>query len=100
MFIAFIAANRFCQQGPGLLVGLLVCVNYPNTASNQVGSAVRRVRRHVKMPERNTTLDNWKNNQLSIGCDSLDAKIANEIEEKERGPYGVACAEQKRRKNT
>ena len=37
------------------------------------------------MPERNTTLDNWKNNQLSIGCDSLDAKIANEIEEKERG---------------
>ena len=60
-------------------------MNYPNTASNQVGSAVRRVRRHVKMPERNTTLDNWKNNQLSIGCDSLDAKITNEIEEKERG---------------
>jgi len=37
------------------------------------------------LPERNSTLDNWKNSQLSIGCNSLDAKIAKEIEEKERG---------------
>jgi hypothetical protein len=34
---------------------------------------------YVGMPEKKSTLDNWKTKQLSNGCFGLDAKIAKEI---------------------
>ena len=87
MLIAFIAANPFNFASRVLVSWLAFLFVWIILTPHQIkwDQQYAEFEEHVKMPERNTTLDNWKNNQLSIGCDSLDAKIANEIEEKERG---------------
>ena len=87
MFIAFFAMNSSNFANRVLVSWLAFLFVWIILTPRQIkwDQQYAEFEEHVKMPERNTTLDNWKNNQLSIGCDSLDAKIANEIEEKERG---------------
>ena len=87
MFIAFFAMNSSNFANRVLVSWLAFLFVWIILTPRQIkwDQQYAEFEEHVKMPKRNTTLDNWKNNQLSIGCDSLDAKIANEIEEKERG---------------